>query len=196
MTHPDADDDDLDFTSPKKAAPPPPPEKVASARKEASTGSPQLAKTGFYVAMARHSTGGRMPPRNGQRHSIFVIEDDKALAELVGEVLAKSGFLTRFAKSRAEINAEFNKPPLPDLVLLDVSLPDADGFQILERIRGNPKIKNLPVIMMTGKSEVTDVARGLSLGADGYVTKPFRISGLVQAVNTVLGVSSGSSEGA
>jgi Response regulators consisting of a CheY-like receiver domain and a winged-helix DNA-binding domain len=73
-------------------------------------------------------------------------------------------------------------------VLLDVALPDADGFQILERIRGNPKIRNLPVIMMTGKSEVTDVARGLSLGADGYVTKPFKISGLVQAVNTVLGI--------
>jgi len=194
MTHPDADDDDLDFTSPVKAAPPPPPDKVASARKEATTGSPQLAKTGFYVAMARHA-GMRLPPRNGQRHSIFVIEDDKALSELVGEVLAKSGFLTRFAKSRAEINAEFNKPPLPDLVLLDVSLPDADGFQILERIRGNPKIKNLPVIMMTGKSEVTDVARGLSLGADGYVTKPFRISGLVQAVNTVLGISGASPEG-
>ena len=46
----------------------------------------------------------------------------------------------------------------------------------------------MPVIMMTGKSEVTDVARGLSLGADGYVTKPFKISGLVSAVNTVLGI--------
>ena len=103
-------------------------------------------------------------------------------------MLARSGFLTRFARNRAEINNEFNKPPLPDLVLLDVKLPDADGFQILERIRGNQKIKNLPVIMMTGKSEVTDVARGLSLGADGYVTKPFKISGLVQAVNTVLGI--------
>jgi two-component system OmpR family response regulator len=184
--HSDAEDD-LDFTSVQKPAPPPPPERVASARKEASTGSPQLQKTGFYVAMARNA-GGRVTPRNGSRHSVFIIEDDKALTELVGEVLAKAGFLTRFARNRTEINAEFNKPPLPDLVLLDVSLPDADGFQILERIRGNPKIKNLPVIMMTGKSEVTDVARGLSLGADGYVTKPFKISGLVQAVNTVLGI--------
>ena len=184
--HPYADDD-LDFTAPTKPSPPPPPEKMASARKEATTGSPQLAKTGFYVAMARNA-GGRVTPRNGSRHSIFIIEDDKALSELVGEVLAKGGFLTRFARSRAEINAEFNKPPLPDLVLLDVKLPDADGFQILERIRGNQKIKTLPVIMMTGKSEVTDVARGLSLGADGYVTKPFKISGLVQAVNTVLGI--------
>ena len=184
--HPDADDD-LDFTAPQAPTPPPPPEKMARARKEATTGSPQLAKTGFYVAMARNA-GGRVTPRNGSRHSIFIIEDDKALSELVGEVLAKGGFLTRFARNRAEINNEFNKPPLPDLVLLDVKLPDADGFQILERIRGNQKIKNLPVIMMTGKSEVTDVARGLSLGADGYVTKPFKISGLVQAVNTVLGI--------
>jgi two-component system, OmpR family, response regulator len=187
MTPPSDTEDDLDFTSPQRPAPPPPPERMASARKEASTGSPQLAKTGFYVAMARNA-GGRVVPRNGARHSIFIIEDDKALTDLVGEVLAKAGFLTRFARNRTEINAEFNKPPLPDVVLLDVSLPDADGFQILERIRGNPKIKNLPVIMMTGKSEVTDVARGLSLGADGYVTKPFKISGLVQAVNTVLGI--------
>lgn len=184
--HPDADDD-LDFTAPAKPAPPPPPEKVANARKEATKGTPQLAKTGFYVAMARHA-GGKVPPRNGSRHSILIIEDDKDLVNLVGEVLAKAGFLTRFARSRAEINAEFNKAPLPDLVLLDVALPDADGFQILERIRSNQKILKLPVIMMTGKSEVTDVARGLSLGADGYVTKPFKISGLVAAVNTVLGV--------
>ena len=184
--HPDADDD-LDFTKPSAPAPPPPPEKAASAKKEAASGSPQLAKSGFYVAMARNAAG-RIPPKNGQRHMILVIEDDMDLLKLVGEVLAKAGFLTRFARSRAEINSEFNKTPLPDLVLLDVRLPDADGFNILEKIRSNQKILKMPVIMMTGRSEVTDVARGLSLGADGYVTKPFKISGLVSAVNTVLGV--------
>ena len=182
-------DDELDFTRmPDTPSPPPAPEKVASAKKEAATGSPQLAKTGFYVAMARHASSGRVVPRSGDRHSVFVVEDDRDLLKLVGEVLAKAGFLTRFARNRTEINAEFNKPPLPDIVLLDVSLPDADGFQILERIRGNPKLSKLPVIMMTGKSEVTDVARGLTLGADGYVTKPFKISGLVAAINTVLGI--------
>jgi CheY-like chemotaxis protein len=188
----DAEDDELDFTKPSKPTPPPPPEKVASARKEAATGSPQLAKSGFYVAMARNAAG-KIPPRNGQRHSILVIEDDVDLLKLVGEVLAKAGFLTRFARSRAEINAEFNKTPLPDLVLLDVRLPDADGFNILEKIRSNQKILKLPIIMMTGRSEVTDVARGLSLGADGYVTKPFKISGLISAVNTVLGIDQGGS---
>lgn len=185
---PPSDDEDLDFTKPMPArSAPPPPEKVAQARTEASSGSPQLARTGFYVAMARRAAE-RMPPRNGERHCVFVIEDDASLLKLVGEVLSKAGFLTRFARNRQEINREFNATPLPDIVLLDVTLPDADGFQILERIRANPKISRLPVIMMTGRSEVTDVARGLSLGADGYVTKPFKISGLVAAINTVLGL--------
>jgi two-component system, OmpR family, response regulator len=179
-----SDDDDLDFTKPAKPAPPPPPEKVASARKEAAVSRPELARTGFYVAMARRPKE-KVIPRNGSRHSILVIEDDADLLKLVGEVLSKAGFLTRFARNRAEINAEFNKTPLPDLVLLDVSLPDTDGFSILERVRGNQKITRMPVVMMTGRSEVTDIARGLSLGADGYVTKPFKISGLVSAVNTV-----------
>jgi CheY-like chemotaxis protein len=180
-------DDDLDFTTPMAPPPAPPPEVVASARKEATTGTPQLAKSGFYVAMARHA-GGRVPPRNGERHSILVIEDDMDLLKLVGEVLAQEGFLTRFARNKAEINGEFNKPPLPDMLLLDVSLPDTDGFHILERVRRTPRIAKMPVIIMTGKSEVTDLTRGLALGADGYITKPFRVSGLVSAVKTVLGL--------
>ncbi|HSN19675.1 MAG TPA: response regulator [Usitatibacter sp.] len=182
----DDDDFDLDFTKPPaKPAPPPPPERVESAKKEAAASRPELARTGFYVAMARRPNE-KVVPRSGSRHSILVVEDDNDLLMLVTEVLAKAGFVTRSARNRAEIKAEFNKPPLPDLVLLDVTLPDSDGFSILERIRGNQKITRMPVIMMTGKSAVTDIARGLSLGADGYVTKPFKISGLVAAVNTVL----------
>jgi CheY-like chemotaxis protein len=180
--------EDLDFTRPAGPAAPPPAEKVAQARREATTGGPQLAKTGFYVAMARHASGGRVAPNAGERHTVLVVEDDQALSTMVGEVLSTAGFLVRSARDRAEINAEINKAPLPDLLLLDVALPDADGFQILERIRGNPKLAKLPVILMTGKSEITDVARGLTLSADGYVTKPFKISALVAAVNTVLGV--------
>jgi two-component system, OmpR family, response regulator len=188
MTPAEPDDDDLDFTKPPATpVPPPPPERVASARKEATVGRPQLAKTGFYVAMAKRPSKP-VVARNGARHSVFVVEDDRGMLKLVGEVLSKAGFLTTFARTRAEINAEFNKGPLPDLVLLDVSLPDTDGFAILERIRTNQKLAKMPVVMMTGRSEVTDIAKGLSLGADGYVTKPFKISGLVSAVNTVLGL--------
>ena len=77
MTPPD---EDLDFTQFSAPPPPPPtPQKVAAARTEASTGGPQLAKTGFYVAMARHSVGGKVPPRNGEKHVVFVVEDDMSI---------------------------------------------------------------------------------------------------------------------
>ena len=174
---------DLDFTKP---AAPPAQEALASAKEEATRGTPQLDRTGYYISKARLS-GGKVVPRNGLRHGIFIIEDDGDMARLVGEVLAAAGFLTRFARNRTEINAEFNRPPLPDLVLLDVALPDADGFAILEKIRRHPKIARVPVIMMTGRSDPTDIARGLAMGADGYITKPFKVAGLVEAVNTVLG---------
>jgi two-component system, OmpR family, response regulator len=182
------DDDDLDFTKPMAPKPTPPPEVVASARKEASSGTPQLTKSGFYVTVARYATGGRVPPRNGERHSIFVVEDDMDLLKLVGEVLTGAGFVTRFARNKAELRAEFARPPLPDLMLLDVTLPDIDGFNILQHLRSTPRVAKIPVIMMTGRSEISDLTRGLTLGADGYVTKPFKISALVAAVNTVLGL--------
>ena len=181
-------DEDLDFTRPAPPAPPPPPEKVAEARKEAGAGTPRLEKTGFYVAMARHSVVGVVPPRDGRHHCVLVIEDDLAMLKLVGEVLTTAGFKVRMARNRAEINAEINKIPMPDLILLDITLPDADGFQILERIRATPKIAKMPIVLMTGKSEPADVARGLSLNADGYVTKPFKVSALISAVGTVLGL--------
>jgi two-component system OmpR family response regulator len=180
-------DDDLDFTSSAAAPPPPPAEKVAEARKEAGTGTPQLAKTGFYVAMARHAQG-MILPREGPRHTILVIEDDPTLLKLVTEVLATAGFKVRTARNRSEINSEINKTPLPDLMLLDVTLPDADGFQILERVRSHAKLSALPVVMMTGRSDLADITRGLSLNADGYVTKPFKVSALISAVGTVLGL--------
>ena len=180
-------EDDLDYTERGRRAPPPA-EKMAEARKEAGSSTPSLARTGFYVAMARRAQGGPVLPHEGPRHTILVIEDDPAMLKLVVEVLTVAGFKTRAASNRAEINAEINKAPLPDLLLLDVTLPDADGFQILERIRAAPKLAKLPVVLMTAKSDVADITHGLALNADGYVTKPFKINALISVVGTVLGL--------
>jgi DNA-binding response OmpR family regulator len=103
------------------------------------------------------------------------------------DIFATAGFDVRTAKNRAEINTEVNRPLLPDLLLLDIMLPDADGLQILGRLRAHAKFARLPVILMTGKSQVADVKAGLAAGADGYVSKPFKVSALVAAVNLVLG---------
>ena len=180
-------DDDLDFTKPAAVQPPAPtPQQLETAQKEAAAGGAELRKAGFYVAIARRATA-KVPPRNGERHSLLVVEDDPDLSNLLAEIFSVAGFEVHRAANRAQINAEINKPILPDLILLDIVLPDADGMQILSRLRAHPRFARMPVIMMTGKAESSDVKAGLAAGADGYVSKPFRMSALVAAVNLVLG---------
>jgi DNA-binding response OmpR family regulator len=141
----------------------------------------------FHATLARNRAD-RVAPRNGGRHAVLIVEDDALLLKLLGEIFGTAGFDVRFARNRAELKQELNRKPLPDIALLDVSLPDMDGFEVLERLRAHPALGELPVIVMTGKSQAHHVARGLSLGADGYVTKPFKVSIMVNAVNTVLGL--------
>jgi DNA-binding response OmpR family regulator len=141
----------------------------------------------FHATLARNRAG-RVQPSNGERHTVLVIEDDTALLKLLGEILGTAGFDVRFARNREELKTEINRKPLPDLALLDLTLPDMDGYEVLERMRAHPTLEKLPVIIMTGRSQAHHMTRGLALGADGYVTKPFKISAMVNAVNTVLGL--------
>jgi DNA-binding response OmpR family regulator len=141
----------------------------------------------FHATLARNR-GDRVPPSNGERHSVLVVEDDSTLLKLLGEILGTAGFDVRFARNREELGAELNRKPRPDIALLDLTLPDMDGFEVLEKMRGHPSLAELPVIIMTGRSQAHHMTRGLALGADGYVTKPFKISAMVNAVNTVLGL--------
>ena len=180
---------DLDFTkADAEPAAPPSPEKVAQAMEEAPRVAPQLEQSGFYVSIARHAEHA-VPPRNGKQYVILVVEDDGDLAQLIFDIFMTAGFELRWASDRAEINRELRRAGELDLVLMDIMLPDANGLQVLERIRQHPVYKPLPVILMTGKSSTEDVLAGLSAGADGYVSKPFQISGLMKAVKQVLGVA-------
>ena len=182
------DEDELDFTrEPAAAAPAPTPAQAAEARAEANTGTPQLEKSGFYVSIARRSPL-MVPPRNGEKYSLLVVEDDPDLAQLVIDIFMTAGFEMHWAANKAEINQQMNRRPGVDLVLLDIGLPDANGLEVLQRIRLHPKLAKLPVIMMAGRSSAEDVAAGLVAGADGYVSKPFQMSGLVKAVQQVLGL--------
>lgn len=182
-------DEDLDFTRTlAKPIPAPSLEQIESAGKEAAVGGAHLRSNGYYVAMARRAAA-TIPPRDGERYILLVIDDDPDLSALLVDIFGTAGFDVRTAKNRAEINAEVNKPLLPDLILLDITLPDADGLQILGRLRLHPKFARMPVILMTGKSGIADVKAGLAAGADGYVSKPFKVSALVTAVNLVLGRS-------
>jgi two-component system, OmpR family, response regulator len=161
---------------------------TAKAKKETAATTLLLQQQGYFVRIARRART-RKKPEETRIHSVLVVEDEPHLANLLKHVLAHEGFAVRTARNRDEIVAEFRRGPCPDLLLLDVMLPDVDGFEVLLKIRQHPDLKTLPVVMLTAKATRDAVLRGLAGGADGYITKPFEIDVLVKAVNVVLGLS-------
>ncbi len=113
---------------------------------------------------------------------ILIVDDDKNICELLRLYIEKEGFETSIAndgKRALNLFASFN----PDLVLLDIMLPELDGWQVCREIR---KTSGCPIIMLTAKSEVFDKVLGLELGADDYVVKPFESKEVVARINAVL----------
>jgi two-component system alkaline phosphatase synthesis response regulator PhoP len=116
---------------------------------------------------------------------IFIVEDDDNIRELVAYALSQAGFeVSCFTDGMAFNNALRNQRP--DLVLLDIMLPGKDGIELLCEIRKNSKTAKMPVIMMTAKGAEYDRIKGLDLGADDYITKPFSVMELVSRVKAVL----------
>lgn len=119
------------------------------------------------------------------RKKILVVDDEKNIVELIKMNLELSGFEVISAYSGGEaINKAISLNP--DLILLDLMLPDIDGFEVCRMMKQSEKVKDIPIIMITAKSEETDKVIGLGLGADDYVTKPFGIRELEARVKTVL----------
>jgi two-component system OmpR family response regulator len=161
---------------------------------EADASLLSLQRSGFFVQIARERPDARPP--SGRPVTVLVVEDDPVLAKFVEMYLKLSGVQVRLAGDRASVVAAFREQPLPDLVLLDVMLPDADGFDILMRMRQHPVLKRLPVVMLTGKATRQAVIKGLAAGADGYLTKPFEPDSVMRAVRTVLGLGEQAPEAA
>jgi two-component system phosphate regulon response regulator PhoB/two-component system alkaline phosphatase synthesis response regulator PhoP len=113
------------------------------------------------------------------------VEDEEDISELVSIHLEKSGFKSR-AFSSAKKLFSYLKKQKPDLIILDLMLPDMDGFEVCKELKKNEKYASIPVIMLTAKGEETDKIVGLELGADDYVTKPFSPKELVARVKVVL----------
>lgn len=163
---------------------------LAEGHAEADRGLAALQRTGFYVQIAR-ARPGSAAFEGDRAPEVVLVEDDVALAHFTRTFLALSGMRVRVAGKRSEVEEQIRRPPRPDLILLDVELPDADGFHILHRVREHSVLQHVPVIMLTGKATRSDVIRGLALGADGYITKPFEPDTLLQAAGTVLGLDLG-----
>lgn len=158
----------------------------ASASREAEAGAPRLEREGYYVSIARQAV---KPAVTGGPLSILVVEDDPDVTALLKRLLEREGFKFASAASRDEVLARLRATPMPDLVILDVMLPDVNGFDVLQRMKAHAALKAVPVIMLTADARRESVTRGLLAGADGYLTKPFDGAALVAGIRAVLGLA-------
>ena len=117
--------------------------------------------------------------------NIYIVEDESYILEVESIALKSSGH----SISGFENGSDFLKAVAkqrPDLVILDIMLPDMDGFDLLRNLRNNPATKKLPIIMVTAKTSEIDLVRGLESGADDYIKKPFSVIELITRVKALL----------
>lgn len=125
---------------------------------------------------------GRKGYGNFMSNKILIVDDERNIVELIRLYLEKDGFETVVAGDGNEALAKF-KSENPDLIILDIMIPEPDGWQVCREIR---RSSNVPIIMLTAKSETFDKVLGLELGADDYLTKPFDTKELIARVRAVL----------
>jgi len=116
---------------------------------------------------------------------VLIVEDEKALAEILEYNFKKQGYAVDTA-SDGEIALDKIIFKAPDLIILDWMLPKLSGIELCRKVRRNKKIKNIPIIMLTARGEEEDRLKGLEMGADDYVTKPFSINELLARAKAVL----------
>ncbi|MGN1420711.1 MAG: response regulator transcription factor [Eubacterium sp.] len=116
---------------------------------------------------------------------VYIIEDDVSIRELEIYALKNSEFEVKGFDNGKEFFKELERK-IPDLILLDIMLPEDDGLAILNKIRRSAQYSDIPVIMVTAKTSEIDAVKGLDAGADDYITKPFGVMELVSRVKAVL----------
>jgi len=123
--------------------------------------------------------------------TIYVTEDGDDIRELVCYALGSAGFAAQGFPEPKSFWRAMENPPLPDMILLDIMLPGEDGLSVLKKLKTSVKTAQLPVILLTAKGSELDRVRGLDMGADDYVTKPFSVMELISRVKAVLRRSGG-----
>ena len=116
---------------------------------------------------------------------IYIVEDDVSIREIETIALKNSNYIVKSYGQATEFYDGIGEI-LPDLVLLDIMLPDEDGYQVVRRLRADPKTRRIPVIMVTAKTAEIDMVRGLDEGADDYIRKPFSVMEMLSRVRALL----------
>ena len=119
------------------------------------------------------------------KENILIVDDEEDVLELLRFNLEKDGYKTETAVSGEEALKKA-KAKRPDLIILDLMLPGIDGLEVCKKLKSDTKTENIPVIMLTAKSEESDIITGLELGAQDYITKPFSPKVLIARVRRIL----------
>lgn len=115
------------------------------------------------------------------KKKILIVEDEESLLKLESILLTSKGYEVKgVADGQAALDAIESMKP--DLVLLDIMLPEIDGFEVCRRIKSNEATRQIPVIMLTAKKSREDMARGEEVGADWYITKPFKSAMVIETI--------------
>ena len=124
---------------------------------------------------------------------IYIVEDDQNIREIESFALKNSGYqIQDFSCAKDFYRALKDKTP--DLAILDIMLPDEEGMEILQKLRRNPETRRLPIMMVTAKTTEMDRVKGLDLGADDYMSKPFGVMELISRVKALLRRSMGETQ--
>ncbi len=121
--------------------------------------------------------------------SILLVDDEPNIVLSLEFLMKRAGYAVRTATD-GDAALEAITEDRPDLILLDVNMPKRDGFEICQLIRSNPGWKDIPIIMLTAKGRDVEREKGLAMGADDYVTKPFATQEVVEKVEAILGKAS------
>ena len=128
-----------------------------------------------------------------QQQTILVVEDEKSIADIIIYNLEKEGFVVHWARDGRDGLAKAQSL-VPDLLVLDLMLPGIDGLQICRHLRSDARTQQIRILMLTARSEETDEIVGFNMGADDYVTKPFKVRPLIHRVKALLRRSEATSE--
>ncbi len=116
---------------------------------------------------------------------IYIVEDDRNIQEIEMFALKNTGYITEgFANAKSFFSRISER--IPDLILLDIMLPDQDGLEIVRKLRERPETVRVPIILVTAKTTEIDKVKGLDIGADDYLTKPFGVMELISRVKALL----------
>jgi len=151
---------------------------------QAQAAGTALERSGAFLSPDRLNNRAPLGKNSGET-TVLIVEDDPDQLALADLRVSMAGYRVRAARDRREMIEDLRAQPLPDLVLLDVMLPDGNGFDILFAMRCSGKLAMLPVVMLTVLEGQDDIRRGLELGADGYITKPYSkkiLEGTIRAV--------------